>query len=155
MKSLQKELTVLFAATAVVVLASCTVPPSATPSRTGDTLGPRTIVLDGREYSEEDYGEFTAWYCRDFDRGGRTLVEVGFVDGPFSDEMGFVLYDGGDTGETALYRRRGLERRWDWGPRLEYAFVITPDNTGLYFDFSSVPEGETTTPREVYKCRRR
>ncbi len=155
MKTLQKELIVFFAAIAAVAFASCAVPPSAAPSEPEATVGPRTIVLDGREFSEEDVGEFTAWYCRDFVRGGRTLVEVGFFDGPFSEKTGFVLYDGGHSGEITFYRRTGLERRWDWGPRSEYAFVITPDNTGLYFDFSSVPEGETTTPREVYKCRRR
>ena len=122
--------------------------PSATPS------GPRTIVLDGEAITEEDLGEFTSWYCKDFVYGGPTLVEVGsFGEGRI---LGFILYDGGYSGEYTFYERTGLDHRWDWGPNgTDYAFIIKPDGTGLYYDFTSVPKGETTKQNEMYKCYQR
>ena len=153
-----------------------TQPPSATPS------GPRTIILDGVTFSEDSVGRFTSWYCTDYINGGATLVEVGYItvhdslisilsesteiteliekyELPELSELfefaGFVLYDGGYSGELATYHRTGLEHRWDWGRATNYSFVIKPDGTGLYYDFSTVPEGESTTAREVYKCYKR
>ena len=125
-------------------------PPSATPS------GPRTIVLDGEAVTEEDVGGLISWYCKDIVDGGRILVEVGFFGDPSLEGLGFILYDGGYSGERTYYRRTGLEHRWDWGPNeTNYAFVIQPDGTGLYYDFSSVPYGESTKASEVYQCYRR
>ena len=123
--------------------------PSATRS------GPRTIILEGDTISEKDFGRFECWYCKDFLPDDRVLVEVGFIDNPNLETFGFILYDGGYSGEVAVYHRTGLEHRWDWGQEGNYAFVIKPDGTGAYYDFSTVPEGETTKPRALYKCFKR
>ncbi len=70
--------------------------------------------------------------------------------------FGFILFDGGYTGRTTLYQRKGLDHRWDWGPNAtDYTFVIKPDGTGLYYDFSTVTEGESTKPSAIYKCYQR
>ena len=70
--------------------------------------------------------------------------------------MGFVLFDGGYSGDWAFYQRKGIEHRWDWGDDgPTYAFVIKADGTGLYYDFSNVPEGEETTAKQVCKCYQR
>jgi len=125
-------------------------PPSATRS------GPRTIVLDGDTISEEVVGEFTCWYCKDHnDYYGPTLVEVGFIDNPDYDFFGFVLYDGGYSGEYAIYQRTGLVQRWDWGPGGNYTFTIKQDGFGQYYDFTAVPEGESTKPIDTYECYKR
>jgi len=153
-----------------------TQPPSATSS------GPRTIILDRDTIPEDSIGRFTSWYCEDYINGGATLVEVGYFTFPDSvisklsestelsellelselpelsellESGGFVLYDGGYTGDYAIYHRKGLEHRWDWGDNHIYSFVILPDGTGAYYDFSTVPKGETTKPREIYKCYKR
>ena len=133
--------------------------------------GPRIIVLDGYSISERDVGRFKSWYCKDFTNGGPILVEVGIIEFPDSlismlsespelsilspllEFAGFVLYDGGHSGDLAIYERTGLENRWDWGPNgTDYSFVIRPDGTGLYYDFSTVPKGESTKARAFYKC---
>jgi len=127
-------------------------PPSATRS------GPRTIILDGDTIYEKDVGGFKCWYCNDFIDGGKTLVEVGIInDSPLDGlEFGFVLYDGGYIGDVTMYRRTGLEHRWDWGPNLaDYSFVIKTDGTGAYYDFTAVEKGESTKPNEIYKCYER
>ncbi len=134
----------------LVSLGSCATFPSATPYGS-----PRTIILDGDRISESDVGRFTSWYCKDFSYGGRTLVEVGFFGDPELQGVGFILYDGGYSGKSTSYQRRGLEHRWEWGLIGQYVFVIKTDGLGAYYDFSTVPTGESTKPREIYKCYQR
>lgn len=136
-------------ALAAFLLAACETTPSTT------RPGSRTIVLGGETYSEALLGKFASWRCKDFVYGGSTLVEVGMFTGslPLLSESGFVLYDGGNSGERTQYRRQGLNQRWDWGPRgTNFAFIVEPDGTGLYYDFSSVPAGEQSKAKSVYKC---
>lgn len=90
---------------------------------------------------------------------GRILLEVGRFDSESMSEAdlseaGFVLYDGSSSGELAFYRRKGVNKRWDWGPSgNDYAFVLEPDGTGRFLDFSNLPERETsTTPDSLYHC---
>jgi hypothetical protein len=122
--------------------------PSANPS------GSRTLILNGEPFSEDDVGGFTAWYCKDFSYGGDTLVEVGFFGDPSFNGIGFILYDGGFIGEIISYRREGLDRRWDFGQWGSYAFVIKPDGTGLYYDFTMSKDG-TANASDIYECRQR
>ena len=123
--------------------------PSATPS------GPRTIIVSDEAISEDDVGGFTSWYCKDFIREERIVVEVGFFGDIHWNMFGFILYDGGYTGDITMYQRSGLEHRWDWGPNSYYTIIIKTDGTGLYYDFSSVSPGESTKARDVYKCYQR
>jgi hypothetical protein len=135
----------------ILLLASCvSIPPST------NKTGPRTIILDNKTLSEDDVGGFTSWYCRDFvyeEKG--VLLEFGYFNDPEFNGIGFVLYDGGYTGELTLYQRNGIEHRWDWGPDANYTFVIKPDGTGLYYDFTNVEKGQSTKAKDVYKCYKR
>jgi len=116
-------------------------------------VGSRVIVIDGIQFDEDEADVLLTWKCTDYFDGGRTLVEVGIFSDPDLSDAGFVLYDGGNTGDPTSYQRQGLNRRWDWGSKgASYAFIIEPDNTGQYYDFSSVPAGESTKSRESYKC---
>jgi hypothetical protein len=151
-----KKTTYLMAFVLLMSLFSCAVFPSVAPPPSATPSGPRTIVLGDEAFTEEDVGGFISWYCQDFVDGGRILVEVGFFGDTSLEELGFILYDGGYSGELAYYHRTGLEHRWDWGPNgADYAFVIKPDGTGLYYDFSSVPYGENTKASDVYQCHQR
>ena len=148
-------LAILIGAILITSVVSCSTtkslknPPSAT------TSGPRTIILDGDSLSEGDLGDFESWICWDKYNGGPVLVEVGYYGVSGFDVLGFVLFDGGYSGKSTLHERTGLNHRWDWGYGANYSFIIKPDGTGLYYDFSTVPEGETTTARDVYKCKKR
>ena len=118
--------------------------------------GPRTIVLDGDTIPERFVGGFTSWKCKDYSNGGPIRVEVGFFGDPKWEGVGFILYDGGYSGKITHYQRMGLEHRWDWGPNeADYSVVIKTDGTGAYYNFSTVSKGESTKPREIYKCKQR
>ena len=113
---------------------------------------PRRLILDGTPFTVP-YNELASWVCRDFEHGGDILVELGSFFSPEVGMVGFVLYDGSSSGETAHYQREGLHHRWDWGPSgNDYAFVIKSDGSGLYYDFSRASTGK---PSEIYKCTRR
>ena len=84
-------------------------------------------------------------------------VELGFFVDTLFKGIGFILYDGGNTGESTYYKRTGLEHRWDWGPDFStfYSFVIKTDGTGLYYDFTNADNGEAIKPIAIYKCHKR
>ena len=74
--------------------------------------------------------------------------------------LGFILYDDGTIGEEAYFQREGLDLRWDWGSyyrdgknKYRYSFVIEPDGTGLYYDFSTSENG-ISKPRGFYKVKK-
>ena len=128
---------------------------------------PRTLNLRVKQFTERKPGEFTSWKCNDYSDGGKTLVEVGQIPSDYlkqisekqkSDSViktvGFVLYDGSNSGDITTYERRGLNQRWDWGSNGSYSFIIKPDGTGLFYDFSSTKEGEKIKANEIYKCRK-
>ena len=75
----------------------------------------------------------------------------------YKSKLGFVLYDGTNTGDLVIYRRDGLTHRWDWGTASHtYSFVIATDGTGLYYDFSTADDdGIKSEANNVYKCSRR
>ncbi|NVK75456.1 MAG: hypothetical protein HWE24_18445 [Oceanospirillaceae bacterium] len=114
----------------------------------------RTIFLNGDEVKEEKVGDFTTWKCRDFSYGGKILLEVGFRPGAFSFVSGFILFDGTNQGSVTTYERKGLNHEWNWGKGLPYKFLIKPDGTGLYYDFSNVEEGESIKANDIYKCQK-
>lgn len=131
------------------LLQSCATAPSATKQ------GPRTIILNGTTFSEDELGRITSWRCVDYIRGNQTLVEVGYFSKPDYLGVGFILYDGSYSGEPTVYRREGINHRWDWrADDYHYAFIIKPDGTGLYIDFS-LTENEVKKTDERYKCYQR
>jgi len=141
---------IIFALIMTFVLLSCvSIPVSTTAS------GPRTLILDGKAYTEDDVGGFISWYCVDFVYGGSVLVEVGYFGAEELRGIGFILYDNSSTGNFTFYTRQGLEHRWDWGEDTQYSFVIKNDNTGLYYDFTGVKSGTSIKAREVYKAYKR
>jgi hypothetical protein len=52
---------------------------------------------------------------------------------PISSGIGFILYEGGYSGNSTYYERAGIKHRWDrGGPEdNDYAFVMEPDGTGF------------------------
>ncbi len=114
--------------------------------------GPRTIIIEGTAISEVDAEGFTSWSCKENSNDDSIAFEVGFFNSTEDIGVGFILFDGGYSGEVAMYRRVGLDRRWKWGPNVEYAFVLHPDGTGHFCDYSKTGDGESTTADELYRC---
>jgi hypothetical protein len=109
-------------------------------------------------------GRFVSWGCSeygssrpipDYGSGSRILVEIGRFEAAHLSELGFILYDGSSSGEPTTYQRKGVNQRWDWGVNGEFAFVLKPDGTGLFYDFSNVEQGAQTNANDVYECSRR
>lgn len=148
--NMKKIITNIVILSATLLLVSCVTPPSSKPS------GPRTIVLGNETYNEANLGKFTSWLCNGDDSDKGTLVEFGLFSNADLNGAGFILYDGGYTGELTKYRREGINNRWDWGPNgVDYAFIIKPDGTGFYYDFSSTVEGVTIKSKDVYECEKK
>jgi hypothetical protein len=132
----------------------------ASSSKTSKAKVGRSVTLNGgehgiRTFTEEEYGPIESWVCRDRYSDNRTIL---FEVGHFRDKpgFGFVLYDGTSSGEPAMYRRTGIDRRWDWeSGGGSYSFIIEPDGRGAYYDFTNVAEGETTPASSMYNCSKR
>lgn len=130
----------------------------------------RKLVLNGKKVSESELGEFITWKCREYPSGGRTLVEFGKIIVPndsekleksakekisdYQSNIGFVLYEGGDSGDLAFYRRTGINHRWDWGPGGIYSFIIKPGGIGLFYNFSTSKNGTKEKADDVFMCER-
>jgi TPR repeat protein len=95
------------------------------------------------------------WRCfatSDYDRSATLFTLTREKIG--SEEFGEVAVAG--VTHPAQFRVAGLQRRWDFGyyerrDAHPYAFVIKPDGTGLYYDFSTSSDG-TATASGVFKC---
>lgn len=114
---------------------------------------PRTIILDGEYYNEDETGEFVCWECKAYTSWANvladTILEVGYFSSPEFEGKGFLLFDGGNSGIKTFYKRYGVNRRWDWD---SFSIVIEPSGAGYYYDFTNVPTGETTSASDLYKC---
>ena len=149
-----------------LLLPACAVPVTPTSRSSGGVSSTpvrqpppaRVISLGESTYSEDTLGRFVTWGCREWPyvSGRPIVVEVGRFESESLSGVGFVLYDGSSSGESTSYQRKGVNQRWDWGPNeTDFSFVIKPDGTGLFYDFTNVPKGEATKPDDVYRCTRR
>ena len=119
----------------------------------------RTLTLSGFSFLETEYGGVERWYAVDKYNYDSLVDEVRFQVGHFiyNSSLGFILYGKGTTGEEAYFSRDGLNLRWDWGhdgiKGYMYSFIIEPDGTGLYYDFSTSKDG-IAKPRGIYKTKK-
>lgn len=136
----------------------------------------RTLSLGEHEFSENDFLFKNVWTC-EFLFTDKVIVEVGQIDiNPevnlnditvefeesdkedlvhLLDYLGFILYDGTNEGEMALYKRTGLRHIWTWGDELQYSFIIKANGQGLYYDFTSTEEGESKDADDIFYCKLR
>ncbi|NVK74739.1 MAG: hypothetical protein HWE24_14815 [Oceanospirillaceae bacterium] len=121
------------------------------------TPSDRVIILDDNVIEESEEIRFLSWKCRKYS-SQKVLVELGKVnflietENELRDNFGFILFDGSDTGSIAIYRRVGIEHRWDWDDG-KYAFTIKADGTGLYYDFSNSETGREKA-KDVFECKK-
>jgi hypothetical protein len=82
------------------------------------------------------------WACYDGSGGGKPLV---ILTADLQLKQGVVKVAGAE--HKAKYKVEGLNRRWDFGGK--FSFVIQPDGTGYYYDYSEFKHG---TPSQRFKC---
>ena len=121
----------------------------------------RILHLSGHSVSETEFGGVERWYAVDKYNSDSFVDEIRLQVGYFKEnDIGFVLYGSETTGEQAYFSRQGLDLRWDWGSyyrdgsqSFRYSFIIEPDGTGLYYDFSTSKDG-IAKPRAIYKVHK-
>ena len=77
-----------------------------------------------------------------------------------------TINDDGETGTIKVagvthetqYKVDGFDRRWNFGEGTgaglwDYAFVLRPDGTAQYYDFTSVAAGESVSSRQTFFCK--
>jgi hypothetical protein len=113
------------------------------------------ILLAGQTYAA-DYINFSCQAGTYWKPDGEVLVEATFYP---DTGIGLVQVTGGHY--VAMYKLNGFNHRWDFSANpetvktrgFEYSFVIEPDGTGLYYDFSASDSGTKTRPSQVYRCK--
>ena len=76
----------------------------------------RVLSISGYSISETDFGGVERWYAVDKYNYDSLIDEVRFQVGYFkNNNIGFILYGNGTSGEEAYFSRDGLNLRWDWG----------------------------------------
>lgn len=149
-KEMKNKFTLIYLIT--ILLFSCTSVPVA---------GNRELSLGGDLVFESDFGGTERWYAVDKYNYDSLIDKIRFQVGYFKEtNIGFVLYEDGTIGEEAFFSRDGLDLRWDWGTyksngysKFRYTFIIEPDGTGLYYDFSTSTDG-IAKPRGIYRVHK-
>ncbi|MDE0718909.1 MAG: hypothetical protein OXH64_13330 [Rhodospirillaceae bacterium] len=102
----------------------------------------------------KDSGE--SWHCYDYVyyRNGKVLIRLARIQEFGLDTGTGKVLVAGETYYTH-FRLQGIDRRWNFGTDYKYSFIIEPDGTGKYFDFSGLKFGEKTRPRQLYKCEKK
>lgn len=111
------------------------------------TLSGSSLASDGLPV-----GDFASmWECGKYSANPALVVAYVFKKG-----RGGVYVVGTSEVQDAIYYVEGVNRRWDFGPRvsktqpLRYSLLIQPDGTGLYVDFIS---GGTVKPSQIFTCK--
>ncbi len=115
----------------------------------------RMAADQGNDFARNDLNGIQIWRCfKAYDSEKATLFKLSRFESPPSlRERGQVMVR--TVTHSAKSQINGLNLRWDFGPDGDdsygYAFVIEPDGTGLYYDFSGSTDG-TAKPRQVFDC---
>ena len=121
---------------------------------------PMTYRLSVSEDDVEDAGPSEEiWRCfalSDRNKDAPLLILFRSTSGNEAvDLIGMVFVAG--TAHAAQFRVAGLDRRWDFDYNegrgaFRYAFVIEPDGTGAYYDFSTSDDG-TAKAKQIFRCQ--
>ena len=117
----------------------------------GDLAFMRLLTSDERLRVE-------TWRCfslLDYERSKPALTLGRLMGGGDDHGVGEVLVSG--TAHLADFRVAGIDLRWNFGDQNDrdaypYAFVIRPDGSGTYYDFSVSDDGRAR-PSQVFECQ--
>ena len=104
--------------------------------------------------------EIKRWTCyasSDF-RKATPLVSLAYYSGPLDENVAMGSLEVFGAFKPAWLRSTGLNLRWNFGDldddlAYPYAFVLEPDGTGLYYDFSMSDDG-SAKPSQIFQCLR-
>ncbi|MDL1870125.1 hypothetical protein FBQ98_11945 [Gammaproteobacteria bacterium PRO6] len=91
------------------------------------------------------------WECAEYYQRSEILVTATVDEGRTS---GSILVAG--VKHNAQFEVKGFDRRWDFGlardGTFDYAFIISPNGDGRYYDFSHKSEAK---PGQFMNCRQK
>lgn len=128
------------------------------PDTPTEPMGPEAEIKTWACYAPSDFRKKTPLI---------NLMQPGVL-GVENVALGSVVVSG--VLKLAVVRSAGINLRWDFSDldlvafarasrdgvlnkHLRYAFVLTPDGTGLYYDFSTSDDG-TAKPSQIFRCLR-
>ena len=97
-------------------------------------------AVNAKEFSQ-------VWKCKESFGGSDKVIVTARVDN--SNESGEIDVSG-ITHQT-LYQVQGFNRRWDFGSKAEYGFIIKPNGDSYYYEFDD-GSGVDTKPSMLMKC---
>ena len=109
-----------------------------------------TYVVQAQESHNDVIEEWRCFGATDFLKEG-VLVTLSRVTPIGQDRESGEVSVAGVT-YRATFRVSGFDRRWDFGEGFAYSFIIRPDGSGLYYDFSDVKDGGKTSPSQHFMC---
>ena len=110
--------------------------------------------MPARANAQQAVGPAEAWECRAYSAQDwkHIIVKANASD----DHKSGTIEVAGVKWETAFHVE-GFNRRWDFGERKtgghRYAFVITPDGRGRYYDFGEGDHADRAA--DVMECRQK
>ena len=113
-------------------------------------------LLAGSSWATDDEPRMVEkWECRDYPPIREDVLITLWREPGTSAGFGRLRFAG--VFFFSSFSLDGLTLRWDWdldeGGRWDYTFMISPDGTGRYFDFSNVESGGSTTSSDLYSCK--
>ena len=111
------------------------------------------IVLAACGVQAQESGDVTTekWRCfglLDFSQE-TVAVRLSRIAG---EDHGFGEVSVAGITHRAGFQVAGFNRRWDFGIELNYAFIIEPDGSGAYYDFSNVEDGGMAGSSQRFNC---
>lgn len=110
----------------------------------------RRAAENGHDQAKEEIESLETWQCFNHSDSDRTNVLLTLSRLNNTGEVSVA----GTTYSTS-FEVQGLDRRWDFGldddGSYDYTFVVQPDGTGLYYDFSGSTDG-SANPGQTYRC---
>jgi len=120
-------------------------------------------VITGQEPAPEEILGIQQWRC--ISHVDWTATKIGIGEGfrdreiivrlsrPRDKEAGLGEITVAGTTHTAFFHVEGLSLRWYFGEDSRYSFIIEPDGSSGYYDFSGVEVGEKIPPTQRYGCK--
>ena len=110
------------------------------------------LVLFGLNGYPQEQKVVEEWRCGEFlNARSDTLIIARIFEGKATGAINVA-----GTTHSTDYEVEGFKRRWDWGlsedKTYDYAFTITPEGKGLYYDFSHTELGTGITNSMTFTC---
>ncbi len=111
------------------------------------------VATFGLQAQESSVTTAEKWRCFDFWDSNKETVLVKLTRAKKNGEdLGYGEVSVAGVNHRARFQVSGINRRWDFGDGGDYAFIIKPDGSGGYYDFSNVKYGDETGPRQFFNC---